>query len=456
MNSRFLKFKSYSVVICGLLLTHCGSSSEDTVTPATATNSSTQTGGSSTLGTGSNTASFSTLSYLPRAVDGVQSTSSLRLTASSGLPFATAADDGFGGTYDRFINNDNLANYFTGGSSTGSYAACETLNFARGAYGQVGGGDLNACLISKAVGDEFSANEFIYRSFSIDFDDEQFFAKIKLRKLTDDDGNLKAVEMFMCEGSSAQDLKQSEYYSQDFTGTDGVKIVIKGDATPDNSQVDRVIYHAVVTATAVGASGELQGTKSLLYRYRNEFSNNNGGNHVIANITQTEDTFTYNGMSCEFNSLSSTSCDARSGSQQLFAQAEILDFNETGERYLNNFALGDGASYLAVASSDEQGYQIWNGDTGSVANTNTSSAFYTYLKENIADLQEVTTEFPTSEVVFSEEESWDCEGEATDLGDSMLQIMGSCLSELEIDQDVHLECGNGPSGASLSRSLISP
>jgi len=404
---------------CFLVSIGCGDdeATEDPITAITG-------GGSTSLGTGNLSAPFASLLVVPPAVGPVIAANSLRLTniATTGLPFAPSAEGEFGGQYSSYVGSSNLSDFFP--ENTGSYAACETLNYARGAYGTVGNADMMNCFLGQIADGELE-NE-VFKFYSLDYDDESI--QFKVRRINAADGNLAALEVFTCfEG------QQEEYFSVDFSGGN-VEMYFKGTAEPENPQVDRVTYEATVTADGVSAEGFFTGTKNLSYRYRNLF-NDGRNNHVVADIVQKPETFEYNGFSCEREDLSGL-CDSHS--QGFLSYSEILDRNDTGGKDPNKFALGDGAAH--ITSSSINGIQQWLGDSGVVDNS-TLSDFGQYVQDNISDKITINSTF--EDITFTEEQTWDCSDTAEPIAEADAEAALQICGIYSIDQNVHLECGGG-------------
>ncbi len=404
----------------------CKSSDDEAVAPASVASGN----GVATLGSGSSAAPFSDLALLPPATGAVVAASgSLSLQAATGLPLATGETGEFGGSYDSFIDDDNLHDFIP--EDIGSYGACELLNKTRGVYGQVGSADMMNCFLARTA--QLDDDTFKFYSVSMG---EGGTMKLRVRRINDDAGKVKALEVFTCSNGV-----QDSYFSADFSGGN-VVMRFKGDTDPDNEEVDRVVYAATVTADGVSDEGLLEGEKTVEYRYRNLFTSGSN-NHVLANIIQTASTFQYNGYSCERSTLTGD-CDA-DRSESIFAYMEILNQNDEGEQDPNKFALGNGAAYLLSEGTD--GIQQWTADDGLVANS-TISDFGTYVEENRDDLLELSEEF--SAVDFTAEETWDCADAAEEIpSDTLMEALSVC-GLYSINQNVHLSC----SQADLSKDTL--
>ena len=118
-----------------------------------------------------------------------------------------AEDEMFGNEYEKYIGDDNLADFIP--ASTGSYAACEALNYARGVIGMIGNVDMSSCLVGKTIGEDLVDDDFHIYEFTMD----EMVMKVKIRRVANDEGFLKGVEMMSC-----SEGKQTEYTKWDFSG----------------------------------------------------------------------------------------------------------------------------------------------------------------------------------------------------------------------------------------------
>jgi len=439
------------LLICAVAITGCGggSGSSSTTTGGTTGNSTGYTP------SGSNSSGVTRVADLPRVTDAVSTgTSDRALKRSSttpsttGLPFATAHTDNFSNVYDPYLGEADISTFFPD-SATGSYAACDLLNFARGAYAQAAEGDMIMCIVTEAVG-ELTSDDYQYKSMEFTEGSDTITYKMKFRQTTNDAGEITSFEMFGCsDDNEATNMVQDMYFLQDYSG-DNVVMLVKGSTEPGNPDVDQVTYQVDVTADGINSSGEIVGTKVMAVRYQNLFSDN-VLNHSVMDLTLTNTEFKYNGYFCDKNSSASTTCDAHGGGTAIFASMDILNNNETGENNLNKFALGDGAAYLHTTDNSINGIQIWDADSGTVNNSDTGLSHYAYVVNNISSAKAVSASYDA--VTFNSDQTWDCSDTAQALQVSM-STMGACFAEREIDQDVHLECGGGPGGSNLSTSVI--
>lgn len=440
-----------SISACG------GGSGESSSSTDTPTNNTGNTGlGDTTLGTGNGSSGLTQIKNLPLATDavaaGINSNSRAAANNPAGyLPFATAAADDFGNSFQYYVNEGNLSTYFPNDANTSSYAACDLLNYTRGAYASAAESDIMLCLVTAAEGG-LQNDDFVVRTMSFNDGNSTENYKIKYRQITDTSGNIKAFELYGCSdnsGSMAQDL----YFSQDYSNNN-VVMLIKSKSEPDNSDVDSVSMQVDLTATGINNQGQITGTKTMAMRYRNVFSSGVTG-HTLADLVLTDDTFLYNGFYCDRQSTSSTTCDANGGGTAFYAHMDILNNNGAGENNLNKFALGDGASYLYRVESDQtvslNGIQIWDGASGATDNTNLTSNHYNYVYEHQNNVKSISASY--TDVTFTTAQTWDCSDSGTQLSVSNA-IMMQCVGEKEIDQDVHLECGGGPGGANFSTATV--
>ena len=448
----------FGLLFITLFLINCGGGGGSSASGSSTGSSGT---GDASLGLGGTASAITDISSLPLITDAVAAAGTsgtpllMAAAATTGLPFATAASDDYGNTFTSYLGASDVgSSYFSGGSSTGSYAACEMLNYARGAYAQAASADQIMCLIKQGVG-TLSSDDFQVRSMSFTEGSETMTYKMKFRQITDETtGGIKAFEMYGCSNDNAAgEMRQDLYFSQDYSGGN-VVMVLKGDTEPGNPQVDEVSYQVDVTGDSVNSSGQITGSKSVLMRYQNLFADGTN-NHAVTDMTLTDSYFRYNGFSCDKATLGSSSCDAHGGSSgyAIFASMDILNHNSPGENNLNRFALGNGAAYLYRPGESIEGIQIWNADTGNLDNADTTQSHYIYIRDNQASAKAIDPDYTA--VSFTEAQTWDCSdtAEALTVDDTVLT---GCFGEREINQDVHLECGGGPGGANLSTSTVTP
>nr|MBP9707401.1 hypothetical protein [Oligoflexales bacterium] len=257
--------------------------------------------------------------------------------------------------------------------------------------------------------------------------------KVKVRKVTDEDGFLKGAEMMTCSAG-----KQSEYTKWDFSGEE-VAILSKGVSEPDNEEVESVSYEYSISATGVDEDGVLSGEKEISLRYQNLFTDG-GNNHVISTAKQTAEKIEIMRAACEKESLTA---ECATHSESLYVSADLINNNPEGSQSPNFLALGDGAAF--IKSEEIEGVQQWLADSGLVDNE-AESTHGTYVLEKSGEIVEISSEHEAVE--FAEEESWDCSGDATaaQFAEALLPICGA----YSLDQNVHLECNQ----ASLSKSVI--
>jgi hypothetical protein len=303
-------------------------------------------------------------------------------------------------------------------SSNSSMAACEVSNMTLHALNEAAQGDVILCYIQSIFASESAPSVDIYdgayHTFDLHFTGEPPLgegehggpSRVRMRLVRDGD-TITDFELAACRATDNGTV-QDEYVKQSISGPD-FTMLSKGREGGDAGRGREVTVRG-----SFGDDGGFVGRKRVSVAHKSVFEGGSG--YGAMGFVQGADEFAIDGydsggLAGDLGSVSFT--------RQIHAEAELLDFNVPDTGYsLSRLAVGHGAAKARSAGSNAFGdwvfedTQGWNGDTTEVDPFAAASFLETVLGAQLTPVGEPV------DVVFGEDEAWDCGGEA----DAVLEI----------------------------------
>lgn len=344
----------------------------------------------------------------------------------------------------------SLADTSNAFGSTSSMAACEFTNMTRIALTSAAEADKMLCYIQNTFAgiEQDPANPVdIYDGLDHVFElafampegmgsggpgQEEMHggpARVKMRLVRGDDGTISGFNMFACEEDAQGGLSQNEYVSQTIDNTEFTMLAKGMFSDPWGGGTNS---HQVQVTGSLNDAGEFVGSKSISMGHSSSWPGGGSGFGEMVAVQGTEQ-------------MDITGYDAggygegewaRTYSHSVIARAELLDNNTAGTAYeIGNLAVGHGAAKVSMRDGTQYEWndftrvEGWDGDTREV-DYDVSEEFVDYVVD-----AEVPEALSSLDIVFSQEESWDCSDPTEAVVSVDMMALDQQCSHLEIGRE---------------------